>query len=83
MQQGGVWGRPGLPGHGEPLPRRVLHLCGLQYVCVCVCVCVWRGGGPRVRNRRTEEGRRRKSILPGDTWPVSLRGPVGRQDSVL
>lgn len=32
VQQGGVWSKPGLPGHGQPLPRWLLHLRSLQWV---------------------------------------------------
>ncbi|XP_047706980.1 LIM domain-containing protein 1 isoform X1 [Prionailurus viverrinus] len=48
-------GRPGLPGHGKPLPRCVLHLCGLQpeaerkSLLFCQRQSVLRGGLPVLR----------------------------------
>lgn len=45
------------------------------------CVGVW--GGAQGEEQEDRGGRRWKSILPGDTWPMSLRGSTGRQDSVF
>ena len=54
------------------------------FTCAACSKCVGVGGrGAQGEDQEDRGGRRWKSILPGDTWPTSLRGPTGRRDSVL